>query len=127
VHQQRKSKRTQASYRDRYDEPLLAVVVHATNIHDTVTGDTVFGKVLKQYPSGKSVCKAAVVVLADMTVEISEHIKPDRWQILHERWHIERIFTWMIHSRRLSKDYVWCGLPLSLLKYDDHLSYHHSS
>jgi transposase len=92
---------------------LLAVVVHAANIHDTVAGGAVFEKALKKYPGIKGVCadagyrktfEAAVLAL-DRTVEISQRIKPDGWQILPKRWRVERTFAWMIHSRRLSKDY----------------------
>ena len=92
---------------------LLAVVVHAANIHDTVAGGAVFEKALLKYPSLKGVCadagyrktfEAAVEVLGK-TVEIAERIKPAGWQILPKRWRVERTFAWMNNSRRLSKDY----------------------
>ena len=37
-------------------------------------------------------------------IDISEKIKPT-WEILPKRWVVERIFSWMNYSRRLSKDY----------------------
>ena len=92
---------------------ILAVIVHAANIHDTVAGGAVFQKALAKYPSLLGVCAdagyrktfEAVVKALGRTVEISERIKPDGWQILPKRWRVERTFAWMNHSRRLSKDY----------------------
>jgi putative transposase len=92
---------------------LLAVIVHAANIHDTVAGGQVFAKALERYPSLLGVCadagyrktfEAAVAELG-RTVDISERIKPDGWLILPKRWRVERTFGWMNSSRRLSKDY----------------------
>jgi transposase len=92
---------------------LLAVIVHAANIHDTVAGGDVFKKALSKYPSLKGVCADAVyrktfeAVVAELglSVDISERIKAEGWQILPKRWRVERTFGWMNHSRRLSKDY----------------------
>ena len=92
---------------------LLTVVVHAANIHDTVAGGSVFEKALRRYPSIKGVCADAgyrktfeeAVAALGRTVEISERIKPNGWQILPKRWRVERTFSWMNNSRRLSKDY----------------------
>ncbi len=92
---------------------LLAIVVHAANIHDTVAGGAVFAKALGRYPSLKGVCADAgyrktfeeAVASLGRTVEISERIKPEGWQILPKRWRVERTFAWMNNSRRLSKDY----------------------
>ena len=39
------------------------------------------------------------------TLDISEKIKPHQWEILPWRWVVERTFSWLNHSRRLSKDY----------------------
>jgi putative transposase len=92
---------------------LLAVTVHAANIHDTVAGGEVFKKALKKYPTLIGVCadagyrktfEAAVAELG-LTVDISERIKPKEWHILPKRWRIERTFGWMNNFRRLSKDY----------------------
>jgi putative transposase len=92
---------------------LLTVKVHAANIHDTVSGGDVFGKVLTKYPDIKG-------VLADMgyrktfenyvkslgkTVKISEKIKPKEFVVQAGRWVVERTFAWLNNSRRLSKDY----------------------
>lgn len=92
---------------------LLSVVVHAANIHDTVAGGSVFSRALEKYPSLQGVCadagyrKTFEAAVADLgrSVDISERIKPDGWQILPKRWRVERTFGWMNGSRRLSKDY----------------------
>lgn len=92
---------------------LLAVTVHAANIHDTVGGGDVYDRAIKSYPTIKGVC-------ADMgyrgtfvkhvndtgrTCDITERIKPKEWKITPKRWIVERSFAWASHSRRLSKDY----------------------
>ena len=56
---------------------LLSVVVHAANIHDTKGGIFAAKRGYERYP----------------------------WEILPWRWVVERTFSWLNHSRRLSKDY----------------------
>jgi putative transposase len=92
---------------------LLAVNVHAANIHDTVAGGDVFKKALKKYPTIMGVCADAgyrktfetTVAELGLKVDISERLKSVGWQILPKRWRVERTFAWMNNSRRLSKDY----------------------
>ena len=92
---------------------LLAVVVHAANIHDTVSGMIPLTAARQKYPSINGVCadagyrgtfKSAVEGLG-LTCDISEKIKPKEWAILPKRWRVERTLSWFSHSRRLSKDY----------------------
>jgi len=92
---------------------LLAIKVHAANIHDTVAGEYVFKMAHKKYPSIKGCAadagyrKTFVNALKEMgiPVDIIEKIMPKVWSVLPVRWIVERTFGWASHSRRLSKDY----------------------
>ena len=92
---------------------LLFLKVHAANIHDTVSGGAVFAGALAKYPSIKGACVDAgyrktfenTVKALGKTVDISEKIAPKTWAVLPKRWIVERTFSWLNHSRRLSKDY----------------------
>lgn len=92
---------------------LLAVVVHAANIHDTKAGILAAKRALEKYPSIQRFCADAgyrktfeqdVKETLKRDVDISARIKPE-WSVLPKRWIVERTFAWMNNSRRLSKDY----------------------
>ncbi len=91
---------------------LLAVKVHAANIHDTKSGGKVLAKAVSKYPTIKGTCGDAgyrktfeeEAAKLGIKIDISERIKPE-WEILPKRWRVERTFAWMNGSRRLSKDY----------------------
>jgi len=91
---------------------ILAVAVHAANIHDTVGGCGVFEDAYDKYPSLEGVCgdegyrKTFELLVATLClkVEISKKIKPE-WHVIAKRWCVERTFSWMNNDRRLSKDY----------------------
>jgi transposase len=99
----------------------LAGVVYAAKcggappIHDTVSGSLPFVLAIEKYPSIIGVCADAgyrgtfkeLVEDCDLKCDISEKIKPVKWQILPKRWRVERTFAWINNSRRLSKDYVF--------------------
>jgi putative transposase len=92
---------------------LLAVIVHAANIHDTKGGVQVFDETIARYPSIKAVSGDMgyrgtfhdYVVNAGYKCDITERIKPKVWAVTPKRWVVERSFGWASHSRRLSKDY----------------------
>ena len=92
---------------------LLAVVVHAANIHDTKSGINPAKKAFKKYKTIKKFCgdegyrksfEEAVAEQLKLGVDISERIVP-QFVVLPKRWVVERTFGWTGNSRRLSKDY----------------------
>ena len=91
---------------------VLSVKVHAANIHDTKSGIFATRLAKEKYPT-------ITGMLADcgyrktfeeeakdlgISVSISPRIKRV-FEIQPKRWVVERTFSWMNHSRRLSKDY----------------------
>jgi len=92
---------------------MLAVCVHAANTHDTKSGIDPAKKAFTKYPTIKKFCGdegyrksfvEAVKTELGLDVDISEKIKPV-FTIIPKRWVVERTFSWMNNSRRLSKDY----------------------
>ena len=92
---------------------LLAVTVHAANIHDTKSGILPAEKAFSKYPTIKKFCgdegyrksfEEDVSAQFGIGVDISERIKP-KFEVIPKRWVVERTFAWMGNSRRLSKDY----------------------
>jgi len=91
---------------------LLSVKIHAANIHDTNSGSAVLAKAKRKYQSIKGCCgdagyrktfekEAAKIV---ETVDIVQRNQKG-WVVLPKRWIVERTFSWLNNSRRLSKDY----------------------
>ena len=68
----------------------------------------------KDYPEIRGFCADAgyrgtfeleVKEKLNIGVDISERVSGNKWEILPKRWIVERTFSWMNHSRGLSKDY----------------------
>ena len=92
---------------------LLAVTVHAANIHDTKSGINPARKAFKKYSTIKKFCGddgyrksfvGDVEAELGLGVDISTRITPV-FKVIPKRWVVERTFSWLNHSRRLSKDY----------------------
>jgi len=92
---------------------LLAIVVHAANIHDTKSGITPAKKAYEKYQTIQKFCgddgyrksfEEAVLSQLCLLVDIAKRIKAE-FEVLPLRWLVERTFGWANHSRRLSKDY----------------------
>lgn len=92
---------------------LLAITVHAANIHDTKSGTGPARKACQKYPTLVRFCgddgyrksfENAVFVELGLGVDVSKRIKPE-FEVLPMRWKVERTFGWANHSRRLSKDF----------------------
>jgi len=92
---------------------LLAVEVHAANIHDTKSGINPATRAFKKYPTIEKFCGDAgyrksfeedVKKILGLTVDIVMRITPE-FSILPKRWIVERTLSWLNPSRRLSKDY----------------------
>jgi transposase len=92
---------------------LLAVSVHAANIHDTVFGLIPAMQAHESYPTIRKFCgdegyrktfENEVLTEFGVGVDISKRIDP-KFAVIPKRWVVERTFGWLGHSRRLSKDY----------------------
>ena len=92
---------------------LLAIVVHAANIHDTKSGINPAKKAYEKYGTIQRFCgddgyrksfEETVLSQLGLRVDISKRIKPE-FEVLPLRWLVERTFGWRNHSHRLSKDY----------------------
>ena len=94
---------------------LLAVHVHAANIHDTKGGIYTFEKALYRYPTIQAGCadggyrgtfKNTFEEFHNIRIDISMQIKEQTgFQVIPKRWVVEHTFSWLNFSRRLSRDY----------------------
>lgn len=93
---------------------LLAVKVHAANIHDTKSGIDPAAEAIANYPTILKFCADAgytgtfveeMNTRYGMEVDVVKRCKSAEWKILPKRWIVERTFAWINNYRRLSKDY----------------------
>lgn len=92
---------------------ILAVKVHAANIHDTKSGCKVIVEALKRYATLK--CFSVDKGYRGTTFEyVKNELKKDieipkkkesSWKVQPKRWIVERTFAWLGCCRRLSKDF----------------------
>ena len=93
---------------------LLAVIVHSAGIQDRVAARAVlmrlfcrFDTITKVYADGGytgSLIDWAKQMFG-YTVEVVKRTEQHLFQVLPKRWIVERTFSWLNWSRRLSKDY----------------------
>ena len=93
---------------------ILAIHIHAANIHDTKGGVFTFEKALYRYPTIQAGCadggyrgtfKNTFEEFHHIKIDISMQIKEQKgFQVIPKRWVVERTFAWLNFSRRLSKD-----------------------
>lgn len=94
---------------------ILSVHVHAENIHDTKGGVYSLEKAIYKYPTIRAGCadggyrgtfKNTFEGFHNIRIDISMQIKENKdFQVIPKRWVVERTFSWLSHSRRLSKDF----------------------
>lgn len=93
---------------------LLAVKVHAANIHDTVSGIMPAAEALSIYPTIQKFCVDAgyrgtfvekMKKEFQKNVDVVKRSETGEWKVLPKRWIVERTFAWLNNHRRLSKDY----------------------
>lgn len=93
---------------------LLAVRVHAANIHDTKSGIWPAKEALANYPTIQKFCADAGYTGTfvsemrkkfAMDVDVVKRSNSGEWHVLPKRWIVERTFAWLNNYRRLSKDY----------------------
>ena len=80
---------------------LLSVRVHVANVHDTKSGIVVAKQAFEKYPFIKKFCVDA----GYRGTFVNDIKNQTSWQKIPWRWVVERTFSWLNHSRRLSKDY----------------------
>lgn len=93
---------------------LLAVIVHAANIHDTKAGIWVAKTASKLYTKIEGYCADAgyrgsfeedVERELGLRTDIVKRDENEGWRVLPKRWIVERTFAWLNNFRGLSKDY----------------------
>ena len=92
---------------------MLAVCVHGANTHDTKSGIKPAKKAFAKYPTNQKILrrwglqKVFHRKCQRRTWTQRLHIRKIKpaFTVIPKRWVVERTFSWMNNSRRLSKDY----------------------
>ena len=114
-----KNERPQAAYSGRHHGQLLAVVVHAANIHDTKSGINPAKRAFEKYPTTQKFCgddgyrksfEEDVSSQLGLGVDISKRTKPV-FEVIPKRSVVERTFSCLNHSIRLPKDRGFFSRP----------------
>lgn len=98
---------------------MVAVAVHAANLADTMTGETVCAHLRERYPDldllwADAGYRGTFVDWAQdqgITVEIvgttaaEDRPRDQGIPILPRRWIVERTFAWLMRFRRMARDY----------------------
>jgi len=92
---------------------LLHIQVTRANRHDGNVGIEVFEALVEKYETlqrfsadqgYQGMASDYAEILLKRPVDIPKH-RQGQFEVLPKRWVVERNFAWMLHSRRLSKDY----------------------
>lgn len=92
---------------------LLAVHVHSAQIHDATGCETVLRRAALKHPSlqgfnGDEAYRARASRFVEEQLGLIMHITAriqHQFNILPQRWVVERTFAWLSNFRRLSKDF----------------------
>ena len=108
-----KNKRKKKTYSNRCCGKSPLCSCSRCKYHDTKGGVFTFEKALFYYPSIIGVCadnacrkhfKNTFETFYNIKVDISKRLD-STFKLMPKRWKVERTFSWLCHSRRLSKDY----------------------
>jgi putative transposase len=96
---------------------LLAVVVHAANLHESLQADRVLARLKGRFPRLKVIFADGgyaghlvgfVKAIYGWCLHVVSRQEGQRgFQVLPKRWVVERTFAWFESYRRLSKDYEY--------------------
>lgn len=94
---------------------VLAVVVHSANRHDSKGGILVLEELFNQKyyrlvkiiadKAYKGIIHYIAAVIFGWVIQVFELAQAKKFQVIPQRWKVERTFAWMHWDRRLSKDF----------------------
>jgi transposase len=93
---------------------LLSVIVHSAGIQDRVGARALLIRLFGLFSSIRTVFADSGYTgqlvdwarqMFNFSLQIIKRTEAHRFVVLPKRWIVERSFSWLNHSRRLSKDY----------------------